>query len=409
MKAVGKVAVKLYEYLGASKQAARTASKGTAKQFSQILSGKSRKEKKEFLKALERLADDTKKPGNASDIIFKTLTKGKEGNDRRIAVGHYNEITLRLGFRRSMNNISVELPKIIESSMKSCIDDAVRKVMSPENMNKMVNEAIKEARKQAMQDAATMLYRFAASPINLVRRAFIPKGKRTTLTELIRKPKEQFKDAYYSKLLEQKGLIGRAPQKAVVTKDSAGLHVETLLGGQSVEGGFNGFNNTISYTKEFSSMPRSIQANMLTHELRHFEQADQIIRTFGIERYIQAKKTNLFKQFSQMPQYKNASREQISAAVDEWLIQNNYTDDVIKAAFAKSISAPRINPASAKGQRAQKYLEATENYQGLKKDNFLTTATKEYLENPMEVEAYSMGKKAGRQVGIIEDLNLMYI
>ena len=37
MKAVGKVAVKLYEYLGASKQAARTASKGTAKQFSQIL------------------------------------------------------------------------------------------------------------------------------------------------------------------------------------------------------------------------------------------------------------------------------------------------------------------------------------------------------------------------------------
>ena len=110
-----------------------------------------------------------------------------------------------------------------------------------------------------------------------------------------------------------------------------------------------------------------------------------------------------------MPQYKNASREQISAAVDEWLIQNNYTDDVIKAAFAKSISAPRINPASAKGQRAQKYLEATENYQGLKKDNFLTTATKEYLENPMEVEAYSMGKKAGRQVGIIEDLNLMYI
>ena len=107
MKAVGKVAVKLYEYLGASKQAARTASKGTAKQFSQILSGKSRKEKKEFLKALERLADDTKKPGNASDIIFKTLTKGKEGNDRRIAVGHYNEITLRLGFRRSCSHYAL--------------------------------------------------------------------------------------------------------------------------------------------------------------------------------------------------------------------------------------------------------------------------------------------------------------
>ena len=76
MKAVGKVAVKLYEYLGASKQTARTASKGTAKMLSEMLSGKSRQEKKDFLKALETLADDKRKTGNASYTILHTLAKG---------------------------------------------------------------------------------------------------------------------------------------------------------------------------------------------------------------------------------------------------------------------------------------------------------------------------------------------
>ena len=74
MKAVGKVAIKLYEYLGASKQVARTASKGTAKELSQVLSGKSGKQKKEFLQGLTGLADDTREPGNASYTIFHSLT-----------------------------------------------------------------------------------------------------------------------------------------------------------------------------------------------------------------------------------------------------------------------------------------------------------------------------------------------
>ena len=39
----------------------------------------------------------------------------------------------------------------------------------------------------------------------------------------------------------------------------------------------------------------------------------------------------------------------------------------------------------------------------------MTKVTDEYLNNAMEVEAYALGKKAGRQVGIVEDLNLMHI
>ncbi len=409
MKAVGKVAIKLYEYLGASKQVARTASRGTAKELSQVLSGKSRKEKKEFLKALERLTDDTKKTADANHIICQTLTKGKSGQELNQALDNYRALTSPLAVRRTTNWASREIPKMVESSMKSCLDDAVKQVMRPENISKIVSDAIKEARKQALQDAGTLLYRVAAYPVNLVRRAFIPKGKRTMLSELIHKPKEQFKDAYYSKLLEKKGLSGRAPLKAEVTNKSAGLTVESILGGKSVEGGFNGFNNTISFTKEFSSVPRSVQANLLTHELRHFEQSDQIIRTFGIERYIQALKANLAKQIAAKAQYKDASPEKIQQAVEEFLKNNNYTDDVIRSSFAQSIAAPRINPNSVKGQRAKKYLEARENYQGLTKDGILTKVTDEYLNNAMEVEAYALGKKAGRQVGIIEDMNLLHI
>lgn len=409
MKAVGKVAIKLYEYLGASKQVARTASRGTAKELSQVLSGKSRKEKKEFLKALERLTDDTKKTADANHIICQTLTKGKSGQELSQALDNYHALTSPLAVRRTTNWASREIPKMVESSMKSCLDDAVKQVMRPENISKIVSDAIKEARKQALHDAGTLLYRVAAYPVNLVRRAFIPKGKRNMLSELVHKPKEQFKDAYYSKLLEKKGLSGRAPLKAEVTNKSAGLTVESILGGKSVEGGFNGFNNTISFTKEFSSVPRSVQANLLTHELRHFEQSDQIIRTFGIERYIQALKANLAKQIAAKAQYKDASPEKIQQAVEEFLKNNNYTDDVIRSSFAQSIAAPRINPNSVKGQRAKKYLEARENYQGLTKDGILTKVTDEYLNNAMEVEAYALGKKAGRQVGIIEDMNLLHI
>lgn len=409
MKAVGKVAIKLYEYLGASKQAARTASKGTAKQLAQMLSGKSRGEKKEFLQALTRLADDTKEPGNASYTILHSLTKGKSGKEHQAALDTWEALVMPLTKQRAINNIRTELPKIVESSVKSWVDDAMAEVTRPENINRIVTESLKEARKQALHDAGTLLYRVAAYPVNLVRRAFIPKGKRNMLSELVHKPKEQFKDAYYSKLLEKKGLSGRAPLKAEVTNKSAGLTVESILGGKSVEGGFNGFNNTISFTKEFSSVPRSVQANLLTHELRHFEQSDQIIRTFGIERYIQALKANLAKQIAAKAQYKDASPEKIQQAVEEFLKNNNYTDDVIRSSFAQSIAAPRINPNSVKGQRAKKYLEARENYQGLTKDGILTKVTDEYLNNAMEVEAYALGKKAGRQVGIVEDLNLMHI
>ena len=55
---------------------------------------------------------------------------------------------------------------------------------------------------------------------------------------------------------------------------------------------------------------------------------------------------------------------------------------------------------------AEKYISGIENYTGLTKKGLLTESTKDYLKNPLEVEAYSIGNKARRQVALIESLNL---
>lgn len=407
MKAVGKAAIKLYEYLGASKGFARTASKETALKLGELIAGKPRKEKKAFIKALNVLAQDNRSPNEAYGVILKTLQKGKTGKEYSAASEMYSAITQPVATRRAINHLNREIPQIISTSMQDFVTKSV--TLSPETVSRIARESIKEGVKQSFKETGTMLYRLAATPINLIRSAFVPKGKRNMYAELVQMPKERFKDAFYGKLLDTKGLVGRAPAKVVVTKESAGLDVTSLLlDTKRIEGGFNGINNTIEYTKEFSNASRAMQANMLAHELRHFEQADQIIRTFGVERYIQAIKTRVFNDLCKMPKYSKCKPEEVMKIVENEMKEQNIVK-TIRTSFASSISAPRINPNSVKGQRVQKYLDATENYQGLTTDGILTKASKEYLNNALEVEAYAIGKKTGRQVGIIEDLNLMNI
>ncbi len=405
MKAASRAAIKLYEYLGTSAAAARKTSKETAGMLSEMLAGKSRKEKKKFFNAIETLTDDKKNPKPASDVILKTLTKGKTGEEYFNSRRAFYELVEPLNTRRNLNSMTENIITIFNEEIDKMLKNTVAEASSPETINRIMKDILK----QYLKDAKTILYRIAAFPVNLIRSFSIPSGKKNSLIELVHNPKENFAASYYSKILKQKGLTGRAPKQVEVLPRSAGLSLETLLGGKAVEGGFDGFRNKIFFTREFDDITRSVQANMITHELRHFEQADQIIRTFGIERYIQAKKTNLFKQFSQMSQYKNASPEEINRAVEDWLKKNNLSDDTIRVAFAQSISAPRINPNSVKGRRAQKYLEATENYTGISKNGIFTSVSKDYLENPMEVEAYAFGKEAGRQTRIIEALNLISI
>lgn len=412
MKATRKVAIKLYQYLGASKGTARNASKATAEELSKILAGKSKKEKKEFLKSLEILADDSRKTGEASSFLYRSLKCNSPViEESRQGWRTYNALTSPLITRRVTNEIRTEIPKIIETGMQDLVNKSIAEVMTPENVSRMVKEAYKETLKQSVKDAGTMLYRLVASPINLIRKASVPKSKAAMYDELVSLPKSQFRENFYQRLISKKGIADRAPAVPVVTSNSAGLDATTLVyGGKRVEGGFNGFTNKIDFTKEFNDCSRAVQANLISHELRHFEQADQIIRTFGIERYIQAKKTYVYNQLAKMPEFANASPAKIQEEVLKFMEANNFTDDVIKAAFEKSISAPRINPNSVKGQRAKKYLEATENYQGLTRKNLIfTERSKSYLENPLEVEAYKIGNKTGAQVGIIEDLNLMNI
>lgn len=412
MKATRKVAIKLCQYLGVSKGATRNVSKSTAEELSKLLSGKSKKEKKEFLKSLAILADDSRKTGEASNFLYRSLKCNSPViEESRQGWRTYSALTTPLMNKRVTNELRTKIPKIIETGMHDLVNKSIAEVMTPENMSRMVKEAYKETLKQGVKDAGTMLYRLVASPINLIRKAFVPKSKVAMYDELVSLPKSQFRENFYQRLISKKGIADRAPATPVVTDKSGGCTPLSLFFGTSgVEGGFNGFTNKINFTKEFNECSRGMQANLISHELRHFEQADQIIRTFGIERYIQAKKTYVYNQLAKMPEFANASPAKIQEEVLKFMEANNFTDDVMKAAFEKSISAPRINPNSVKGQRAKKYLEATENYEGLTRKNLIfTERSKSYLKNPLEVEAYKIGNKTGAQVGIIEDLNLMNI
>lgn len=406
MKATGKAALKLFEYLGASKNEARIAAKDTAKQLSTLLAGKSRKEKKEFVKALNVLTNDSKKEGNASQIILHTLTKNKYGADFDNGVKNWERLTMPIRANQATKALKEELPKTISKAM----DDIFAEFKKPENINRIVDESIKEYRKEVFNNAKTMIYRVLSLPVNFIKSLSLSKAKFSEYKKLTELPKEQFRENFYNQLITKKGLANRAPKTPIVTTESAGIDVTTLVTGQKrVEGGFNGFTNTIDFTKEFNEASRATQANLISHELRHFEQADQIIRTFGIDRYIQAKKTYLYNIISQDPKYTKATPIQIQEEVSKLLKNSNITDDSIKEAFKNSINAKKINPNSAKGQRAKKYLEATENYQGLSRKGILTEISKEYLENALELEAYAMGKKTGKQLGIVENLNLKNI
>ena len=103
-------------------------------------------------------------------------------------------------------------------------------------------------------------------------------------------------------------------KKIQVLNERAKMTFDSLFTEHNCQGGFNLFDNTIRFTNEFRSLPKRIQASFVSHELKHFEQADQVIRTFGIDRYIQALKIYTFKTLKNSAEYKNISdeiREQI--------------------------------------------------------------------------------------------------
>jgi hypothetical protein len=244
-------------------------------------------------------------------------------------------------------------------------------------------------------------------PINKAISAFISKDFKSLLTDVIKLPKNKFGVAYYEKLINAKGLSERAPKDIVVTNNTAKLSFCELLTKKSkysCQGGFNPVMNTIEYTKEFPILPKWLQTNLITHELKHFEQTDTIIRTFGIERYMSALKSNMLKSMKSSKQYAGKSDAQLQELINNDWVKNDI-EKTMREAFKGSINAPKINPSSEIGKKAAIYLKAHENYVGIDGGLFINIS-KDYKKNPLEIEAYKSGNKSGLRALILQNLNL---
>ncbi len=396
MRETIKVARKLFVYMGQSDQVARASAKKLAPVLSEAISHQSRGEKKQFLRTLESLASDRE----VSDETYSQILRGLRADDSveslQKAAQLYDAITLPLASRRAVNSATRQISETVLPSMQRSLTEAIS--FTPEQISNIATRAIHEARIQGIKDTGTALFRLAAYPVNRVRAAFVPKHLRALYEGTANIPKGRFANEFYTRLLEMKGLSGRAPASIEVTDKAAALF-------HGVEGGFGQLNNKIVFTKELPSLSRSDQAKMITHELKHFEQTDAVIRTFGIDRYISAIRTQTMKSLSL--KYPNKTQAQISKMVDDAFVRDN-VEQQIRQGFAHCLNAPKIDPKSIEGQKAMKYLDAYESYVAPQsKDQFgiIVDMPDEYLTNALEKEAYKAGGKAGSYMSIFENLS----
>lgn len=405
MGTVDKIAVKMYQYLGASESVAKHSSKQLAGILRTQMKGKPRAAKKEFLKACQTLTNESGAgTEKAKQVILNTFTKGKDSLEKVAGIrAAYDGIIIPMSMKRAVNNLNAELPKVISDAMTHSIDDIFAKTFTPENVSKIAKDALKESAKQTAKETGIGLFRLTTYPVNKALSYTVPKHLRGLYSETAKLSRENFANGYFEKLVTLKGLSGRAPLNVEVTKDAAPFGVK-------VSGGFNHITNKISYTKELPTLSRSAQAKMLNHELKHFEQFDSVIRTVGVDRYIQALKKQAFNILQRLYGAQKTEQELLNM-VEESFRKDNI-GETVKKAFEQSSKAPKIDPKSKEGIQALKYLDAIEQYQApIKKDPFgiIVDIPKEYFNNLLEKEAYSAGRRAGFEMGVFENLNLISI
>lgn len=301
--------------------------------------------------------------------------------------------------RININNAVKNGIKNLEQELGTISIDAS---LSQQKINEIATNAQKAAYKEAFKSFGKVL----AYPFTKTASFFIPSTSKQAICKAIDLSGFEFGQQYYLNLLDVKGIRGRAPKQIQVLKERAKMTFDSLFTDHNCQGGFNLFDNTISFTNEFRSLPKRIQASFVSHELNHFEQADQVIRTFGIDRYVQALKTYTFKTLKNSTEYKNISDVDLMRIIeDDWI--KNGTVENIKKAFAKSTKAEKILLDSDLGQKSKVYLDAIENYTGLKSENsFFLEVSDAYRKNALEKEAYKTGGLNNLYTWILQSLQI---
>ncbi len=206
----------------------------------------------------------------------------------------------------------------------------------------------------------------------------VPKELKGLFNSLKGKNGEEFADDAYDGLVKYMGLGGIAPEKVNLTNK------DDILG-VVVTGGFYPYENSIKYSKGFTKiLTKKQQFNMLSHELKHCEQFNKIIRTEGL------------------------GIEGLAGILSENACNNkSFFDGVSKAdlkkeiipelekKYAKTLSLPKFAPDSPEGLQAEKYAEAFKKYD-------IRYGSKEYRNNLLEQEAYKYGSMMGRTFNSVQ-------
>lgn len=376
---------------------------------SSVTGGMPRKTKKQFYKALFT-STKPEQAANANKEIGAMLTK--------------RALQERLGKRDSALLFECLEPLNLAHAKLDALED-MRKVSEatrPARIRNIVNAQVKNMKidvppiainidseriakdviKKTLNDSVTIAKRAMAYPINKVLSLAIPKSRKALCAGLMSEPRELFAGKYYKRLLEQKGIVGKAPKEVVITDKSAAISLDSILSSaKRCEGGFNSYDNTIEFTREMKTLSRAQQAGFIEHELLHAEQSYAVIQTYGIDAYISALKTRAMRLLPKTPEYKNCSPDELRKIVEEGI-----NTDSIKKAFSGAISAPKIDKNSELGKKAKEYLDAMANYVPLERDEIFVTASKDYKTNLLEVEAYKKQRNSLIATTILENLNL---
>lgn len=255
-----------------------------AKDLSSVIAGKPRKEKKALLKVYETFI---KNPNNqaAEGTLREAISTSKAVKDATKAGGgifdDFNRTATTFSLENSLirpiknHNTFETLKKDALKDLKKTIEESPA-IKIKINSDEIANQAIKETAKDSLKLAGRRLM----YPVNKLVSMFIDKNSKKVLSEVVSLSKSEFGAAYYKKLIKARGLSSRAPKDIEISSKAARINIDNLISGNkyNCEGGFNLIDNSITFTREFNTLPRSLQANLLTHELKHFEQADQVIR-----------------------------------------------------------------------------------------------------------------------------------
>lgn len=228
----------------------------------------------------------------------------------------------------------------------------------------------------------------------------VPEEFKTIFKDLRNETGDNFVNKAYDKLKKYMKLEGIAPEKIGRSGPDQGIN--------SIQGGFNPSLNTIQYTDGFfTKVSRATQFEMLAHELKHAEQTSKIIRSEKLDEYAQAwaefnvnnaksNPLNISFNFA-YTQAQRAGKEK------EFLdkVTQNAKNEILKSmkeSHKGSLAMPKFKPGSPEYQEAEKYIEASRNYEGL---GFMAIPGENYRNNPLEKEAYGFGAQMKKFFNIV--------